>query len=251
MRLYLAFAYCGRYDWDTAATHLKELRKEFAKDGSEMDEQTQRLILYLEAVCIHGRGELRRALEVYNSPILRFQQDSKASNMEKDLRALAALNSIFILRTLGVEEYIKADNLLTMVEFYCLNHTSKAFLAVYHIAKATSQGSNNTIIKTKQYIQSAVQASRAASNNQLLCVVMNLMTENFFHHTIVGDQAEKAALAGRQLATKSRNKLWTIVADDMYGDIMERCGKTAEAETARKEAQRLLPDLPESLRNRL
>ena len=251
LRLYIVFSSCGQTEWASARQGIKGLRKEYSKAGSEVDEPTHRILLYLEAMCRHGLGELKAALELYCSPILSYQAESKATNMEKDLRALATLNSVFILRTLGPEEFLRADTLMTTVEPYCLQHTSKAFLAVYHIVKATAQSSNNTIIKTKQYIQLAVQASKAASNNQLLCIVMNLMTDTFFKDTIVGEQAEKAASAGRSLAKKSRNKLWTVVADEMYGNIMERCGKAAESDFARSEADKFIVDLPESLRNSL
>jgi hypothetical protein len=79
---------------------------------------------------------------------------------------------------------------------------------------------------------------------------MNNMTTTFFTG-IVGDQAEKSARTGRSLAKKSHDRLWIAVADGMYGDIMERCGKPAEAEAARREAESLVMDLPEALKDTL
>ena len=248
LHLYMIFACCGRNDWTEARAEIKALRKSFADAGSAVDQSTHRTLLYLEAMCKQGLGELKAALELYRSPLLTFQPESKASNLEKDLRALATLNGVFISRTLDVGDPINAEKTLADVESYCINHKSKDFLSVYYLAKATAQGPNNAIIKTKQYIQTAVQAAKEASNNQLLCIVMNLMTDTFFKNTIVGEQAEKAASAGRSLAKKTRNSLWTTVADDMFADIMERCGKPREAEAARREAQALVLELPEALR---
>lgn len=250
MHLHRIFAYCGRYDWVAAQKAIREMRKEYSQSGLGIDDGTARTLLYLEALCRHGLGELQAALEFYSSPNLIFEPNMKTKIAEKDLRTLATLNSIFILRLLGVEQSVKAESLLAGVETYCTDHTNKAIKAVYYIVRATAQGSNNAIIKTKQYLQAAVDASKTASNNQLLSIVMNVMTATFFTH-IVGDQAEKSSKAGRSLAKKGQDRLWTAVADGMYGDIMERCGKAAEAEAARKEARSLMADLPESLKNSL
>ena len=251
VRLYTVFASCGRFEWEAAQQGISRIRIDFAKAGSEIDDDTARILLYLEAVCRQGSGDLRGALELYNSPHLTFEQDSKASNVEKDLRVLATMNSIFIFRAMGPEETVKADDLLAAVEQYCLHHANKAIYAMLYIAKATAPGPNSTMIKTKQIIQQAVQAAKEASNNQLLCILMNVMTDLFFRTTIVGDQAEKSSQAGRTLAKKGRDRVWTCVADGMYGDIMERCGKAKEAAAARKEAAEFYPTLPESLRNQL
>jgi hypothetical protein len=146
------------------------------------------------------------------------------------------------------EESVQAENLVTAIESYCLNHSNKSLVAAFHLVKATTSGTEKPIIKAKQYLQSAIQASKAAANSQLLCILMNFMTNNYFGQKIVGDQAERAAGVGRALAKKSRSKLWMTVADGMYGEIMERCGKPSEAEAARREAQSLYADLPESLK---
>jgi hypothetical protein len=199
-------------------------------------------------VCRQGLGELKTALQLYESPLLAPQFDTKATVIEKDLRALATLNRIFILRSFGTEAATQAESLFATVEPYCRNHPNELFTATYHIVKATAQGT--TIIKTKQYLQSAIQIAKTTSS-QLLAMVMNIMTDNYFRDSIVGDQAEKAANASRSLAKSARSKLWMAVADGMYGDIMERCGKPAEAEAARREAQSLYPELPESLRESL
>jgi hypothetical protein len=248
MRLYVVFNRCGYGDWQSARTAIRELRKQFASGDLEIDEPTQRVLLYLEGMCRQGLGELKAALQLYESPLLAPQFDTKASVIEKDLRALATLNRIFILRSFGTEAAIQAENLFATIEPYCRNHPNELFTATCHLVKATAQGT--TIIKTKQYLQSAIQIAKTTSS-QLLCMVMNIMTDNYFRDSIVGDQAEKAANASRSLAKSARSRLWMAVADGMYGDIMERCGKPTEAEAARKEAQKLYPELPESLRESL
>ncbi|KAK3696308.1 hypothetical protein LTR37_018044 [Vermiconidia calcicola] len=254
MRLYMTLSDCARFEFEAAQQKVEALKKEFATAGAETDESNARMLMYLEGLCKQGLGELQAALDLYNSPNLTFEPDSKASNFEKDIRALATLNSIFILRTLGTSEFAKAEHLLARVANYTLVHPNKAIGAILNIIRATAphtQTANPTMIKTKQHIQSAVQAARDASNNQLVYIVMNIMTDMFFRNTIVGNQAESSANAGRTLARKGRNGLWTCVADGMFGDIMERCGKVAAAEEARAEGEELFPGLVEPLRRSL
>ena len=95
-----------------------------------------------------------------------------------------------------------------------------------------------------------MNAARAVANNQLLFVVMNVMTDLFFHG-IIGEQAEKSAGAGRTLAKKSGDQLWLSVADNMYAEIKERCGKKAEADAARMEGITVLKTLPDALKRTL
>ena len=79
---------------------------------------------------------------------------------------------------------------------------------------------------------------------------MNVMTDLFFQG-IIGEQAEKSAQAARTLAKKGDNKLWLCVADSMYGEIKERCGKMQEAEAARREGMACLKTLPDDLKGKL
>lgn len=245
MRVFLIFAQVGRFEWDTARCEIEALRK----DGKVYSGSEQwNVLLYLEALCLHGLGELRSALELYNSTYLTFDSDSKATAADKDLRALATLNSILIRRSLGAPEYANAERLLAKVEPYCLGHPNKALYSAVNLVKATAQ---DTILKTKQFLHFAVHASKEAQNNLLMCILMNIMTSRFFAQAIVGEQAENGAHAARTLAKQGKNTLWVCVADQMYADIKERCGKSAEAEVARREGVALLEDLPESLKKSL
>ena len=93
-------------------------------------------------------------------------------------------------------------------------------------------------------------AARSAANKQILFVLMNSMTDLFFQ-SIIGEQAEKSAQVGRQLANKSGDKLWLSVADGMFAEIKERCGKHGEAEAARIEGMKAFNEMPEELKRRL
>ena len=242
VRMQRIFLLCGRHDWTAAEAAIQELQSDRAVDLGE----TARCVLYLLALCDQGLGRLQMALVTYGSPELVYKPDPKAGSAERDIRLLAALNSISIRRTFGPEQKCRAGHLMTEVEAPCIAHANRAIRATYFILKAMSPENNNAIIKTKQYLQAAVEASKAACNNQLLSICMNIMTTNFFTN-IVGDQAEKSARVARSLAKKAGDRLWTAVADGTFADIYERCGKTEEAQAARTEAAMMLTELPASL----
>lgn len=256
MRLYLVFAFCGRSAWDSGLNGIAAIRRDIQNWGISPDDATTSLLTYLEAVCKHGLGELNTALQLYRSPelVLDSATDVKFSpGIANPLKVLAGLNSILVMRTSSATSEA-ADRLLAQLEPHCTTHTnsngneygSKAMEAAFNILKATSASqisADGMIIKTKQYLQSAVHGAKITLNNQLLCVVMNIMT-NLFFTNIVGEQAEKSAKAGRSLAKKSKDKLWTAVADRMYADTLVRCGKSDEAQQVRVEGQQTMQQLP-------
>ncbi|KXT04796.1 hypothetical protein AC578_9732 [Pseudocercospora eumusae] len=257
-RLYVVFACCGRSDWEVAAKGLEALRRDLAEFGKEPDQHLTTLMAYLEALCKHGLGDLNGALLLYRATNLAFVPEPGAkpgaTNVDP-IKVLAAANSILIMRGSGRDD--EADQLLESIEPFCVvvsnssgnEHGSKAMEAAFFIMKATSSPSatDSAILTTKGFLQRAVVAAKAIGNSQLLCMVMNIMTDAFFHN-IVGDQAEKSAKAGRTLALKSQDKLWTAVADGMYAETLERCGKKAEAQQMRWEAHESMQRLPRSLK---
>lgn len=148
----MIFDHCGRFDWRSAQQVIDQTRTKL--DGRTLAGNTGRTLLYLEAMCKQAQGDLQGALDVYQASNLVFEPDVKYDNAEKDFRALAALNSIMILRTLGIEDVEKASNLHAAIEPHCLNHQNKSFGAAFFMTKATSNDSKVAIIKTKQYLQS-------------------------------------------------------------------------------------------------
>ncbi|KXT13747.1 hypothetical protein AC579_10083 [Pseudocercospora musae] len=238
-RLHVVFACCGRSDWEVATKGLEALRRDLAEFGAESDQHLTTLMAYLEALCKHGLGDLNSALLLYRGKTLAFVPETGAkpgaTNVDP-IKVLAAANSILIMRGSGRDD--EADQLLESIEPFCVvvpnssgnEHGSKAMEAAFFIMKATSSPSatDSAILTTKGCLHRAVVAAKAIGNSQLLCMVMNIMTDAFFHN-IVGDQAEKSAKAGRTLALKSQDKLWTAVADGMYAETLERCGRFPEA----------------------
>ena len=261
--IYRAFAYCTRCDWNSALKSISDVHSNIEELESPVDESFITLVTYLEATCKHGLGDLSGALKLYLSPILKLDIDSEkrlSIGAVDPIRVLASLNTILISRQTGAPRAASVESIDRM-EPLCLTYINnsgtecgnKAIEAAYYVLKATAASQNSgdsTIIRTKQYLQAALHAAKSVIDNHLLCVVMNIMTDLFFTN-IVGDQAEKSAKAGRSLAKKSQDKLWQAVADRMYADTLERCGKVNDATSARNEAQECMQGLPESLRTAL
>ncbi|EMC96162.1 hypothetical protein BAUCODRAFT_47807, partial [Baudoinia panamericana UAMH 10762] len=244
-RLQLVFAHCNRFDWIAASKALEELDEMSAQSEVAFDDLTAVTATYLNAVCKQGLGDIPGASELYALPQLKFKSNSKAPSALKDIQATATLSRILILRHEG--DVQQADQLLGSVESYCLTHGNKSLVAAYYIVKSLNQAPNNAIIKLKQFLQSAVQAAKTASNQPLICIVMNLMTQSFFSN-IIGDQAVKSARVSRTLALKANNRLWTAVADRMYAGTLELSGEGKDAENARRDAIENMQKLPEPLK---
>ena len=105
---------------------------------------------------------------------------------------------------------------------------------------------SSTIITTKQSLQSALQTAKATSNNQLMCIVLNIMSWKFFSG-VIGEQADKSARASQTLAKKGGDVLWSCVAAGVLAETLEAAGKIEEAEQARAEGEKYAKELPEKV----
>ena len=246
-QLQQAFAHCGRSEWRAASLVVNEVQQQLELQEAVDDDIDVARLALVKALIQHGTGDLEAALQLYELPVLALRLATKQMKVLREIQVIAALNNILILRAL--RRHGDADNLLESIEDYCKAHADKSILSAYYIVRSATQA-DTAIIKTKQYLQQAVQAAKAASNHQLLCIIMNNMRDLFFAN-IVGEQAEKSAKAGRSLASKTSNDLWLAVADGMLAETMELSGKFADAQRYKDEGMAAMERLPQSLRERL
>ncbi|KAK6432434.1 hypothetical protein LTR95_011391, partial [Oleoguttula sp. CCFEE 5521] len=246
-KLVMIFAYCTRANWSSAADAIGELRGDSNYTVDLQDGTTAATVLYLAGVCKHGLGDLETALSIYQSPTLTIDPRSKSPPYLKDLRLLASLNQVPILRSLSPAS---AYPLVATLHPLCQSHTSLSIRAAYQILAASSSPSSLPIIKQKQYLQAALTPAQAAKNSQILSIIMNTMTEMFFTG-IVGKQALQSADAGTQLATKSADPLWGVVAQGMYRSLLERSGEVAKVDIVEKRVRQCWENVPDGVRERL
>ena len=250
IKLLQIFAYLGRAAWKPASQAIEALRTGLERNPQYQDEYTTCAILYLSGVCKHGLGEEVAALDLYQSPELSMQPSvHKTITPVKDLQALAGLNSVLILRFLPQDPQI-AEKRLADLGPYCESNPNKGIQSAYHLLRAHDPDPSMTIIKVKQCIHEALRPAQAVKNVRIMAVIMNTMTEQFFHG-IVGKQAMGSAVAAAQLGSRSQDPLWSSVGVGMKRDTLKRSGNMAAAAEADQAARSMMNKLPAGVKSRL
>lgn len=246
MRLYLAFTLCARTSWSAAR---EQQAKTVACVGSMVNTPEPLLLLtvYLEAVIYQGTGNLTEALSLYQGSILSFPSPSEQrsrSQISLDISILSILNTVLIIRSPSHPQNHLVPSLVSKLGPLCLQNQNHQICSAYHLVAATTP--SDTILLTKQYLQSALQTSKQTDNKHLMCVVLNIMSWKFFRG-VVGDQAESCARAGQSLAQQCMNGLWMSVSAGLLADTLEVAGRIEEADRARLSGIKTSSSLPQGL----
>ena len=246
MRLYLAFMLCARTSWSAAKEQQAKIEAS-VRSMIRTPEPLLLLTIYLEAVICQGIGNLTEALALYQSSVLSLPvtpEQRSRSQLSLDISILSTLNTILIIRSPSHPQNHLVPSLVSALEPLCLQNQNHQICSAYHLVAATT--SSDTILLTKQSLQSALQASKQTENKHLMCVVLNLMSWIFFRG-VVGEQAERSALASQNLAQQCLNGLWMSVSAGLLGDTLEVAGRTDEAERARQSGLKTSGSLPQTL----
>ncbi|MCJ1400658.1 hypothetical protein MMC11_003866 [Xylographa trunciseda] len=245
VQIHLVFALCARTSWSTAKEELSLLKNNATDLPEPQLGQVSMFIHYLDALIQQATGDLASALATFQSSIFALPTSSPTAHAslplqpQYDLALVAALNTLLIIRSPTHPKHSLFPTLLSQLEPLALANPSKNIHAAYWLLRATSPISTNSdpapgVVKTKQYLQSVLQAAKHTANNQLMCITLNFMSWKFFKG-VVGEQAEKSALASLQLAKKGRDSLWIGVANGMLAETLEKQGKREEADAVRRE----------------
>ncbi|PNS21491.1 hypothetical protein CAC42_1270 [Sphaceloma murrayae] len=243
MHICRIFAHVNRSGWTTAAKLLRNVNKTFS--ASTMASHGQSL-QYLDAVIKQGTGDLTGALSIYMSAdlLLPPSPTSKMSRSDLDLRLLATMNRILVLKSIG--DSSESDPLMQQVMKVCEKHHSLAMQAAMSLLKAVS-GTDLPVIELKRFLQSSLSMAQKAQNHQLIAILLNVMNVRFFSG-IVGPQAEKSASVAWQLSRKMRSPLWTGVSGQNLANTLVLHGKNDEARKIRGEAEAVFAKLPEGIK---
>ena len=246
MRLYLAFLLCARTSWSAAKEQQAKIEAS-VRSMANTPEPLLLLAVYLEAVIYQGTGNLTEALSLYQSSMLALPtppEQRSRSQISLDISILSTLNTILIIRSPSHPQRYLVPSLVSSLELLCLQNQNHQICSAYHLVAATT--SSDTILLTKQYLQSALQASKQTDNKHLMCMVLNFMSWKFFRG-VVGGQAETSARASQNLAQQCMNGLWMSVSAGLLGDTLEVAGRTEEAERARQSGIKTSGSLPQAL----
>ena len=251
MYIHLAFILCARTAWSAAKQQLGTIQTSVLSIGhalGSVPETLCRMTDYLEAVISQGVGEIEQAVRIYQNERISFdgyRTTSHPSQLHLDVALLSTLNSLLIIRLPSHPQHDQLPTLLSLIEPLCIRNPNRQIQSAYHLLTATTSP-DPKIIHTKSSLQSALQTAKQSGNNQLMCMVLNLMSWKFFRG-VVGEQAEKSAQASRSLAEKCMDTLWVSVASGVLGDTLEAAGRIEEAKLARANGERTAALLPEAI----
>ncbi|KAG0648326.1 hypothetical protein D0Z07_5190 [Hyphodiscus hymeniophilus] len=247
----MAFCAAAVADWLGMKTNLDNLRAAANENGIKLAGPLEILALYLGGVYHQGVGDLDVALEIFQDPKLDvsyFESSdlSSAGQFMRDLSLLAGLNALWILQHVDRQDPDVNTKLVTKIEANCTRHSNRDIRTAFYLVLATVKVNPPAPLwKIKKDLGNALSGAQATANTQFLCITLNVMCSKFFAN-VVGDQAEKSAMAAAVQAKKSGNTLWRSVAEGMLAQYFDVNGKKEEAarafEQAKEMAQIAMPD---------
>lgn len=246
MHLHLSFALCTRTAWVLAHEQLQHVRAAVSALDSRLLNDLQLTALYLEGVMYQGAGDLDSALSIFQSPSLGLAQinRSAASQVQLELSIVSALNTILIVRSRS-QSFPDISRLLENLEPLCTTSPNKSIQTAYQLVIATVSAPDS-IVRTKQCLQYALQSAKACGNKQLLYMTLNFLSWKFFRG-VVGEQAEKSARTSHYTAKMGMDRLWTSVSAGVLGDALEVQGRIKEAEAVKAEGRNIATGLPKAV----
>jgi hypothetical protein len=248
----MAFCAAAVADWAGMETYLAKLHATAKTHDVPLAGTLEFLALYLEGVYRQGIGDLDAALNIFQDTkfdLSHFKTPnlSLVSQVMRDISLLAALNTLWILQHADRQDPNVNTALIAKIEEVCGHHPSKDIQTAFNLVVATvNVNPPAPLFKIKNYLRAALSGAQTTANTQFLCITLNVMCSKFFAN-VVGDQAEKSAMAASVQAKKSGNTLWRSVADGMLAQCYEVNGKKEEASKTFEQARRLAQiALPES-----
>jgi hypothetical protein len=242
--IYSIFRSIATTEWKAAKADLDSLDAAIRDLGDDVEPLLVTLFIYLSGMYCQGTGDLDQALGLYRDKKLSLPDPdapihSPDEQVRRDLAILALMNSLWILQCDPQRNLEHNSALLSALERLCTDHRNKEIQTAFNLLRATVDTDPATPqTKTKMFIRAALAGAKLTQSIHLICMTLNLMCNKFFVG-IVGDQAEKSAMAASVQAKKSGNKLWMSVADGLLARSFEIEGKNADAQRVMAEATRL------------
>lgn len=229
--------------------HIEKLNSAMSRLGTSLIGPLASISLYLSGIYHQGVGDLKTALEIFEDEkfdmTLYEGNTCSASQVKRDYSILAALNTIWILQDPAQQDVRRNNALMEKITKPCQHHPSLDIQAAFHLAAATVNRSPPLpSIDVRSHLSRALKSTKLTLNMQFTCITLSIMCNRFFV-SVVGEQAEKSALAASVQANRSGNPLWMSVADGMLAQVYELNGKQSEAtqalDKARRKAQHAFP----------
>lgn len=230
-QLYMAFYAAGVSDWKQVKLNIDQLRSTARQFDFALPGPLECLALYLTGVYYQGVGDLGTALRIFQDPRFSLIQGkmTPTSKIEREFSIIAALNALWILQIPSHQNTANNAATLAMLEPICDKHPNLDIQTAFRLVQATVPiNPPNPLFSIKNFLGNALGGAKKTQNNQFICIILNVMCSRFFSN-VVGDQAEKSAMAGVYQAQRSGSLLWRSVADGMMAKCYDVQGKKTEA----------------------
>lgn len=251
--IYSIFCHASVSDWNAVRTDLESLDKSIGLVDEASRPPLSLFHTYLSGVHSQATGNLQDALHIFRHPSLQLS-DQVPSNLQpeaalqQELALLSSLNVLWLLQASPSHDRRDNASMIAKLEAFCTNHRNADIDTALKLVKATVKTEPPTPgVRIKTFLASSLDAARATSNKQFLCITLSVMCSKFFVG-VVGDQAGKAAKAAAHQAKRARNLLWMSVTQSMLANNLELQANHTEARVATDEAKRLISlAFPDSL----
>jgi hypothetical protein len=221
LHLYQAFVLCINTEWGQARKMLHKLDARLQNWNFQDVSTLQRWTTYLHGVVEQGTGNGESASQIFRSPILMNTPKSGQSKNKRlamvhdDVSILSRINLLFILRSPDRPPTAEAQQILSELETMVPQNHHNPVLRTSVALISAVLNPREAITKTKGALRTALQASRASNNAQLLSISMTAMVSIFFMDITTGDQARQARNVALELAQRAGDPLWIAVANGM------------------------------------
>lgn len=254
-----AFLLCARSEWDQARAVLDEIDNVSRTIQTRLPPDIHCLARYLAGAVCQGTGDLNTALKIFLSKDLALPPNShktSPNSLTRDIALLAAMNTILIIRPPTHPSHHLIPSILSTIDPYLSVSPNKHLLAsrsllISNLPPTTHPLlTNETLSSTlliKKHLSTALNIAKTIGNAQITALTLSVMSAKFFKG-VVGEQAEKSARAGQNMACKSGMKLWMCVSSGMLAETLERQGKREEAGRVGAQALRLAGQIPARVR---
>jgi hypothetical protein len=247
---YLAFCAAVFGTWADVKRNIDELMSTAKELEMPLDGPLGYLATYLSGVYHQGIGDLDTSLQIFQDK--RFDlpphsqptlTSSSVQQFERDISLLAALNTLWILQDDRRKDTGINTTLIATLQPFCEFHLNQDIRTAFSLIVATAETSPAApLYEIKNHLKKALLGSQETSNTLFLSITLNVMCNKFFSN-VVGEQAEKSAMAASAQAQRTGNALWKSVAEGMLAQSYEVNGKKALARAIRSRAQQYTKEL--------
>ena len=235
-------------DWKSAKDSLAGLDTAINELGVESDPTLHLLQLHLQAMYYQGTGNLELAHNLYHNdarfalPDPNKHPQTPDDQLRRDIAIIATMNILLMRDSLpNADTESTLSSLLERLRPLCLSHPNIDIQTAYHILLTvvpTSPGATSSQLATKSSMRAALTGAKKTGNFHLVAITLNVMCTRFFLN-IIGEQSIKSAMAAREQAGKSGNKMWMSAAMGLLAKSLEIEGNREQAERTKADAIRL------------